>query len=98
MGHGIRRGGLWLTRCGSWLLVVVTGLSLSLVAAEEPGTAATLASPTADEPAVETLIPWLLRQDEGLRGVPFAEVIHAATGHAIRPIDSADATDARVLK
>jgi hypothetical protein len=53
------------------------------------------------EPAkspVPELIPWLLDESHQLRGIPFGEVIHAATGHKVLAIDRNDATDQRVLK
>lgn len=51
----------------------------------------------AKEP-VEELIPWLLQENEELRGLPFSEVILAATGKKVLAIDPHDDTDARVLK
>ena len=47
---------------------------------------------------VDTLVPWLLQEDAQLRGIPFGEVIFAATGKKIIPIDSQDETDRRVIK
>jgi hypothetical protein len=45
-----------------------------------------------------SLIPWLLQEGDDLRGIPFSDVVRAATGKAVRAIDPADGTDARVLK
>ena len=50
------------------------------------------------EKAVDTLIPWLLREDAQLRGVPFAEVIQDTTGRKVLAINAKDPTDQRVLK
>jgi hypothetical protein len=63
--------------------------------------AATLAlspqSATSPTP-IDALIPWLLREDAQLRGVPFAEVIRDTTGKKVLALDPRDATDQRVLK
>lgn len=53
--------------------------------------------PSAERP-VDTLIPWLLREDAQLRGVPFAEVIQDATGKKVLALDPRNATDQRVLQ
>ncbi len=52
---------------------------------------------TADSP-VHSLITWLQQEDAELRGIPFGEIILAATGTKVRPIDPKDETDQRVLK
>ena len=52
----------------------------------------------APNPAVEQLIPWLLQEDSQLRGLPFAEVIFAATGKKVIAIDQGNETDRRVIK
>jgi len=54
------------------------------------------ASPT--EPPVDRLIPWLLREDTHLRGIPFAQVIFDATRKKVIPIDPQNETDRRVIK
>lgn len=48
--------------------------------------------------AVEKLIPWLLDEDQHLRGIAFSEVILAATGKRVLAIDPKDETDTRVLR
>lgn len=50
------------------------------------------------ESLVRSLIPWLQAEDTELRGVPFAEIIQAATGRKVRAIDRNEETDARVLR
>lgn len=45
-----------------------------------------------------TLIPWLLRDDTQLRGLPLAEVIHDATGHKVLSLDRQNEVDRRVLQ
>ncbi|MDQ6940342.1 MAG: hypothetical protein M3119_09325, partial [Verrucomicrobiota bacterium] len=47
---------------------------------------------------VETLIPWLLQEDQELRALPLDEVIFAATGKHVRAIDAKNEADQRVLK
>jgi hypothetical protein len=57
---------------------------------------ATSAQTTA-KPPVDELIPWLLREDGELSGIPFSEVILDTTGKHVLAFNSADETDARVL-
>ncbi len=79
--------------CRLLLLLLVAAVA---TANSKEAPAASL-SVNSDSPA-ESLIHWLLQQDDGLRELPFAEVICAATGKSIVPIDPADENDARVLK
>jgi hypothetical protein len=46
---------------------------------------------------IDTLIPWLLREDHDLRGIPFSEVILDATGKRVLAIDPKSTTDRRVI-
>ena len=48
----------------------------------------------AQEPAspVQILIPWLLKEDQALKGISFSEVIAATTGKKIIPVDATDKT------
>src|SRR5918996_166574 len=55
------------------------------------------ASPTAKGP-VDQLIPWLLDEDQQLRGVPFSELIFDATGRKVLPFETNNAVDQRVAK
>jgi hypothetical protein len=55
-----------------------------------------LASPAS--PAMDRLIPWLLDEDQQLRGIPFSEVIFDATGKKVLPLDANNAADQRVVK
>lgn len=60
---------------------------------------ATLSAQTpAPESPAATLIPWLIEQKEELAQLPFAEVIQAATGKKVLPINREDETDQRVLQ
>ena len=40
--------------------------------------------------AVDQLIPWLLDEDQQLRGVPFSEVIFDTTGKKMLPFDASN--------
>jgi hypothetical protein len=53
---------------------------------------------TTAKPPIDQLIPWLLREDGELRGIPFSEVILDTTGKRVLPLNSGDETDARVVK
>ncbi len=48
--------------------------------------------------AVDQLIPWLLDEDQQLRGVPFSEVIFDTTGKKMLPFDASNPEDQRVAK
>jgi hypothetical protein len=52
-----------------------------------------------EKPAdVRVLIPWLLKEDQSLKGIPFSDVIAATSGKKIIPFDAKDADDQRILK
>ena len=65
--------------------------------ATSPGTIPPGAPPRQPS-AVDQLIPWLLDEQQELRGIPFSEVIFAATGKRVLPIDLNMEGDARVVK
>ena len=48
-------------------------------------------------PSAADLVPWLLANDTRLLELPFAEVVRAATGRRLLPVDPADPADAAVL-
>ena len=48
--------------------------------------------------SVDRLIPWLLKEDQSLREIPFAEVIFDTTGKRVLPFDPKNETDTRVIK
>ncbi|HEY2045620.1 MAG TPA: hypothetical protein VGG93_03460 [Candidatus Udaeobacter sp.] len=54
-------------------------------------------SPAARAP-VDQLIPWLLDEDQQLRGVPFSEVIFDTTGRKVLPFEANNSVDQRVAK
>ncbi|CAN5591619.1 hypothetical protein BH18VER1_BH18VER1_06010 [soil metagenome] len=78
-----------------WRLLLLSAAAVAIAHSKEAPVAST--SPDSDTPAA-SLIHWLLQRDDGLRELPFAEVIRAATGKSIVPINPADDNDARVLK
>jgi hypothetical protein len=47
---------------------------------------------------VDQLIPWLLDEDQQLRGIPFSEVIFDTTGRKVLPFDGNNTVDQRVAK
>lgn len=47
---------------------------------------------------VDQLIPWLLDEDKELRGIPFKDVICAATGKRVLSIDPQSEADRRVIR
>lgn len=69
------------------LCVIVAALFPGLVSAQE-----------ASKAPVDQLIPWLLREDQKLREIPFGQVIFAATGKRLLAIDRANETDQRAIK
>ena len=54
-------------------------------------------SPTPNSP-VDSLIPWLLQENQELRGIPFSEVILDATGKKVIAVDKNNEVDQRVIK
>ncbi|HJY52438.1 MAG TPA: hypothetical protein VKD89_00300 [Candidatus Udaeobacter sp.] len=69
-------------------------------AALTQSSAALLESPTpaSAKPAVDQLIPWLLDENQQLRGIAFGEVIFDTTGKKVLPFDANNAIDQRVAK
>ena len=80
----------------STLLATLNCRATAPVAASSPaGDAPALQS---QKSAVNELIPWLLNESEELRGIPFSDVISAATGKKIIAFDPNNPIDQRVLK
>jgi len=52
----------------------------------------------APKTAVDQLIPWLLDEDQQLRGVPFSEVIFDTTGKKVVRFDANNPVDQRIAK
>ena len=65
----------------------------AIICGKEPVTA----SPTPKSP-VGTLIPWLLQENQELRGIPFSDVIFDTTGKKVIAVDKNNETDQRVVK
>src|SRR6516165_4445013 len=55
-------------------------------------------TPATGKAAADQLIPWLLDEDQQLRGIPFSEVIFDTTGKRVLPFDANKATDQRLAK
>ena len=55
-------------------------------------------TPATAKTAVDQLIPWLLDEDQQLRGVPFSELIFDTTGRKVLPFESNNAVDQRIAK
>jgi len=79
---------LWL-RCP---FVLIAAVAQSSVAPPESPTPAT------GKAAVDQLIPWLLDEDQQLRGVAFSELIFDTTGRKVLPFAVNNAVDQRVAK
>jgi hypothetical protein len=60
-------------------------------------TALAQTSPTSKGP-VDQLIPWLLDEDQQLRGIPFRELIFDATGRKVVPFEANNTVDQRLVK
>jgi len=81
-------------RCPPLFLLIGFLAAASLAGESAPAPSAT-STPTTP---VDALIPWLLREDHDLRGIPFSEVIFDATGKRVLAIDPRNETDRRVIK
>jgi hypothetical protein len=68
------------------------------VFAQPPSSAGAAPAPQRQSSSIDELIPWLLNEDRQLRGAAFSEVILAATGKKVLPIDPKSETDRRVIK
>jgi hypothetical protein len=75
-------------------------LAIVLIAAVAPSPAALPQSPTSatGKAAVDQLIPWLLDEDQQLRGVAFSELIFDTTGRKVLPFAANNAVHQRVAK
>ena len=64
------------------------------------GLASSCLSQTSPAPKgpVDQLIPWLLNEDQQLRGISFSELIFDATGRKVLPFTANNAVDQRVAK
>ena len=55
-------------------------------------------TPATEKTAMDQLIPWLLDDDQQLRGVPFSQLIFDTTGRKVLPFAANDPVDQRVAK
>jgi len=85
-------------RClnGGWGCVRYLSLSFGIVVTMLART--TIAQPTALKPPVDQLIPWLLDENQQLRGIPFDKVIFDTTGKHVLGVDPKNEIDERVIK
>jgi len=77
------------------ILVAILIVSGQIPFAQPPDSSA--ASPTRKSP-VDQLIPWLLNENQQLRGLPFSEVIFDTTGKRVLAVDRKNEVDQRVIK
>jgi hypothetical protein len=76
--------------------VFTLAICTSLADAAQPGSP-TPARASSNAP-IDQLIPWLLNEDRQLRGIPFSDVIFAATGKRVLAFDPQNEVDQRVVK
>ena len=55
-------------------------------------------TPATGKAAADRLIPWLLDEDQQMRGIPFSELIFDTTGKKVLPFKANNAVDQRVAK
>jgi hypothetical protein len=55
-------------------------------------------TPATGKAAADRLIPWLLDEDQQMRGISFSEVIFDTTGKKVLPFNANNAVDQRVAK
>jgi hypothetical protein len=75
-------------------VICVVGAAL----AQSPRVLPRLAPSATTKAPVDHLIPWLLDEDQQLRGIPFSEVIFDTTGKKVLPFDGNNVVDQRVAK
>lgn len=79
------------------------GMAVLIAALPAPATHAqkelpSLLRDTGSTQIIDSLIPWLLSENQQLRGIPFAEVILDTTGKHVLGVDPKNETDQRVIK
>jgi len=70
--------------------------TIAICKAAEPGS--TIPATAQAKAPVDQLIPWLLDENQQLRGIPFGEVIFATTGKHVVAADLKSDVDQRVIK
>jgi hypothetical protein len=76
--------------------VFTLAICTSLADAVQPGSPTPATAPS--NAPIDQLIPWLLNEDRQLRGIPFSDVIFAATGKRVLAFDPQNEVDQRVVK
>jgi len=66
--------------------------------AQSPAALSESPTPATGKAAVDQLIPWLLDEDQQLRGIPFSELIFDTTGRKVLSFEANNAVDQRVAK
>ncbi len=66
--------------------------------AQSPAALPKLPTPATRKAAVDQLIPWLLDENQQLRGVPFSELIFDTTGRKVLSFEAKNTVDQRVAK
>jgi hypothetical protein len=82
----------------AWLGMVVLMAALPAPATHAQKELPSLPRDTASTQIIDSLIPWLLNENQQLRGIPFAEVILDTTGKHVLGVDPKNETDQRVIK
>lgn len=82
------------TRRRRWMMAIPV-FALRLLVTEVREAKAQSPAPTSP---VDTLIPWLLKEDGELRGIPFSQVILDTTGKRVLACDPKNEINARVVK
>jgi len=90
-------GRFLLTRTSSSIQTVLGLIAFPAFAIAQENTLSPEATRDAASSA-QTLIPWLLEQDDDLRSIPFSEIIFSATGKKLLAIDPQNEIDQRVLR
>jgi hypothetical protein len=84
--------------CAATIKKCATAISAVVVVLCNVGAQTATVQSTNEKTPVDALIPWLLREDAQLRGIPFAEVIFDTTGKRVLRFNPEDEVDARVGK
>src|SRR6266516_3618822 len=82
----------------AWLGMVVLIAALPAPATPAQKELPSLHRDTASTQIIHSLIPWLLNENQQLRGIPFTEVILDTTGKHVLRVDPKNETDQRVIK
>ena len=87
-----------LAKSLAWLGMAVLIAALPAPAAHAQKELPSLPRDTGSTQIIDSLIPWLLSENQQLRGIPFGEVILDTTGKHVLGVDPKNETDQRVIK